>query len=407
MGVFSNICDCTHKDPKTEINMFLTQNQTIQFSSPLENLKVSKKEPLTYRSGSTNDNYSRQKNYDNYPNDINETVLKMKKDNKNQNIIYNNKLLQNQSKQSNKYLIKQNNNSIQSFNTNFSYCSNNSIASKITELIKLRGNSEIYVGEKQGKIKQGLGLQIWNKDTFYFGIFKDNKVNGVGKFISGKTKYKGEFKNDSAKGFGIYTNNQIKYEGLWNNDLQSDYGIEKWDDGSVYKGQYYNGKKNGIGIYIWGDGEKYEGEFVNNTFHGFGIYYYNNINKYFIGQWENNEKNGYGEFINEDQKFIGYYLKDKKDGFGISFIKSIKKYHLGFWKDGKKTGPVKIFLDNKKLYGIIDKNEKLIKLENENEFYNILKKEGFLKYINFFKMSCEDISNLINKAGFNNNLLQQ
>ena len=410
MGVLSNICDCTHKDPRTEINMFLTQNQTIQFSSPLENLKASKKEPSTYRSGSTND-YSRQKNYDynNYQHDINSNILKLKNDKKNQNIIFNNKLLKKKTKQSNKYLLSQsnNNNNIQSFNSNFSICSNKSIASKITELIKLRGNSEIYIGDKIGKKKQGLGLQIWNKETFYFGIFKENKANGVGKFISGKTKYKGEFKNDEVNGFGIYSNNKLTYEGLWNNDLQSDYGIEKWDDGSIYKGHYYDGKKNGIGIYIWDDGNKYEGEFVNNTFHGYGIYYFNNNKKYYIGQWENNEKNGYGELITEDKIFIGYYLKDKRDGFGISYLKSKKKYYIGFWKDGKKTGLAKIFIENKKMYGIVDKDEKFIKIkDDENEIYNILQKEGFLKYKNFFKLAFEDISNMINNTGLNNNLLQ-
>ena len=92
MGALSNICDFTNKDPRTEINMFYTQNQTIQLSS-LENLKTSKKEPSSYRSGSTNDN-SRQKNcYSNFPHDNNSTILKLNKDKKNQNIIYNNKLI--------------------------------------------------------------------------------------------------------------------------------------------------------------------------------------------------------------------------------------------------------------------------------------------------------------------------
>ena len=68
----------------------------------------------------------------------------------------------------------------------------------------------------------------------------------------------------------------------------------------------------------------------------------------------------------------------------------------------------KIFLDNKKIYGIVDKDEKFIKIkDDENEFYNILEKEGFLKYKNLFKLSLEDIANMINKTVFNNNLLQQ
>ena len=42
-GILSNLCDYTHKDPRTEINMFLTQNQTIQFSSPIEKYKNAEK----------------------------------------------------------------------------------------------------------------------------------------------------------------------------------------------------------------------------------------------------------------------------------------------------------------------------------------------------------------------------
>lgn len=77
----SKLCDCTDKDPRTEINMFLTQNQTIQFSS-LEDLKTAKKDPLTYRSGSTNEN-SRQIISDyKWPNDINPTIMQYNNENK-------------------------------------------------------------------------------------------------------------------------------------------------------------------------------------------------------------------------------------------------------------------------------------------------------------------------------------
>ena len=44
---------------------------------------------------------------------------------------------------------------------------------------------------RESEPEQG-GVVKWNKDTFYFGSYKDNKTNGIGKFISGKTVYKGE-----------------------------------------------------------------------------------------------------------------------------------------------------------------------------------------------------------------------
>ena len=424
-GVLSNLCDCTHKDPRTEINMFLTQNQTIQFSSPLENIKTQRKEPLTNRSGSTYDN-SRQKIND-Y--NLNTTFIKLKNDNN--NILYNNKLQKkknifNEQKKnisqnktykqnnnnllnSNNYISSRNNNALKTFNSNFTYCTKKSFKNKeFKNIIKSKGNSDIYIGEKKGKIKEGLGLQIWNKDTFFFGIYRDNQINGLGKFISGKTKFKGEFKDNEANGFGIYSTAKLTYEGYWDNDLQSNFGIEKWKDGSIFKGQYYNGKKNGIGTYIFGDGNRYEGEFINNAFHGYGIYYFNENNKYYLGQWSNNEKNGYGELITNNKIYMGFYLKDKKNGFGLSFSKKRKKFFLGFWKNGYKSGPFKEISENSIKYGIFDKekNMNIIKDEN-NEFFQILEKEGLIKYKKFFRLSYEDISTLINNNEFNEILHHQ
>lgn len=409
-GVLSNLCDCTHKDPKTEINMFLTQNQTIQFSSPIENLQTKRKEPLTNRSGSTNDNsHQKLKDYN-----VNTKCKKLKNGKK--NIIYNNKLLKkknnyndekkqtiqnkktisNNIKPNNYILSTKNNSTFKSFNSNFSYCSNGSIPQDIKELLETKGNSEIYIGEKKGKIKEGLGLQIWNKETYFFGIYKDNQINGIGKFISGKTKFKGEFKDDKANGYGIYTDKNLSYEGYWEDDEQSSFGIEKWKDGSIFKGYYYDGKKNGIGTYIFADGNKYEGEFINNAFNGYGIYYFNDNNKYYLGHWENNEKSGFGELITNDKIFMGFYLKDKKNGFGISFSKNQKKYFVGFWENGNKVGPWKKLDGNKIVYGMFDKEGNIKKMKNIIEFFQILEKENLINYKKYFTLSFEDISNIIN-----------
>ena len=77
----SNLCDCTHKDPRTEINMFLTQNQTIQFSSPIENIKMPRKEPLTQRSSSSSSKINgKYKIKDNFRNDISHNIPKSRND---------------------------------------------------------------------------------------------------------------------------------------------------------------------------------------------------------------------------------------------------------------------------------------------------------------------------------------
>lgn len=36
-------------------------------------------------------------------------------------------------------------------------------------------------------------------------------------------------------------------------------GTYKWANGKCYIGQYENDKKNGFGMFTWNDGKKYEG----------------------------------------------------------------------------------------------------------------------------------------------------
>lgn len=423
MGTLSNLCDCSHKDPRTEINMFLTQNQTIQFSSPIENIKTNKKvHPTINITTSTYEKSKHQINGFNVQNEIRKSFLKLQNDKKEaMTYSFSKNLKKKNDYEDSKYTNKStiNNLKLNSYNISpintikscDSTCTLNSnnqfqISSKLNELIKARGKAEIYIGEKKGKNKDGIGLQIWNNNTFYFGSYKDNKTNGMGKFISGDSKYKGEFKNNDANGYGIFTNNKLKYEGYWSHDLQNDYGIENWKDGSMYKGEYINGKKNGVGTYIWSDGNKYEGEFLDNNFHGYGIYYYKNY-KYFLGHWVNNEKSGFGEFISKNKVFMGFYSNDKRNGFGISFWKNKKKYFIGFWKDGIKIGPAKILNNDKIIYAFLDLEGNMKKIKDEHEFEQILTERGLIKLKIFFDLSFEKISNIVNNSYYNDFFLQK
>jgi len=426
MGTLSNLCDCSHKDPRTEINMFLTQNQTIQFSSPIENIKKNKKvHPTINITSSKYEKSQHQINGFNIKKEIRKSILKLQQNDKKTAMNYsfnkNKKKKEDyeDSKSTNKttlHNIKTTSiskispiNSMKSIDSSCCTLNINSplqISSKLNELIKARGKAEIYIGEKKGKIKDGIGLQIWNNNTFYFGSYKNNKTNGMGKFVSGDTRYKGEFKDDDANGYGIFTNNKLKYEGYWSNDLQNDYGIENWKDGSIYKGEYNNGKKNGVGTYIWSDGNRYEGEFLDNNFHGYGIYYYNN-KKLFLGHWVNNEKTGFGEFISKNKVFMGFYSNDKRNGFGISFWKNKKKYFIGFWKDGIKVGPAKLLNDNKIIYALLDLEGNMKKIKDEHEFEQILTERGLIKLKIFFDLSYESISNIVNNSYYNDFSLQK
>ena len=252
--------------------------------------------------------------------------------------------------------------------------------------------------------KNGLDIQIWSKNFYYIGYYKNGLADGIGKLITGNSKYLGEFKNDQANGFGIFHNNSKEtiYEGYWLNDTQNEYGIEKWSDDSIFFGEYSDGKKNGIGIYIWKDG-RYEGEFINNKFEGYGIYFYNK-NKIYMGHWEDNKKNGYGIFIFGDRLYSGNYLNNEKNGFGISYWKTEDKIYVGFWKNNKKNGFGKFFYSNKIKYGLWGddcESKKTEYFNNKEDAFNYLENNNLGKYKQYFKYNKEEIifniNNLFNE----------
>ena len=86
--------------------------------------------------------------------------------------------------------------------------------------------------------KNGLDIQVWGKNCYYIGYFKDGMADGIGKLIAGNSKFYGEYKNNRSNGFGIFHNNQNEtiYEGYWLDDAQNGCGIEKWNDNSIFIG---------------------------------------------------------------------------------------------------------------------------------------------------------------------------
>jgi hypothetical protein len=249
--------------------------------------------------------------------------------------------------------------------------------------------------------KNGFDIQVWGKNFYYIGYFKDGMADGIGKLITGNSQFYGEYKNDQSNGFGIYHNNSNEaiYEGYWLNDSQNGCAIEKWSNNSIYIGEYLNGLKSGIGTYIWQDGSRYEGEFKNNMFEGFGIFFYNK-SKIYLGEWKNNKKDGYGEFIMEDKLYIGYFSNDQKDGFGMSYWVKKDKIFIGFWKNNKIQGFGKVFQENKVKYGLWGEdngNKKVDLFKSVDEANNYMNNnndlESFRKY---FEYSKDDIINYYN-----------
>lgn len=195
--------------------------------------------------------------------------------------------------------------------------------------------------------------------TKLIGSFVKNKLEGFIIFEkSNGAKFQGELSSNVANGFGIYTNQyKMSYVGEWKEDCQNGTGIEYWPDGSKYHGQFNSGLKEGIGKYCWYDGSIYSGEWFANSMHGYGEYITSD-KKVYRGQFYDSMMHGYGYLnINNGEKFyIGSFERDKKEGFGIFiWTNPIFKAFIGFWKNSKQDGIGKYITEkNSKITGTLE-----------------------------------------------------
>ena len=114
-----------------------------------------------------------------------------------------------------------------------------------------------------------------------------------------------------------------------------------------------------------------------------------------MGQWYNNNKNGYGELIWPDgKKYVGYYLEDQKDGFGIFYLKKYC-FFLGFWKNGKRHGLAKYIEGNHINYQNWVDNQLINENMNELDFMNSFT-DDMEKFRFFFSMNIKMILKFMN-----------
>ena len=84
------------------------------------------------------------------------------------------------------------------------------------------------------------------------------------------------------------------YDGNWINNKYEGNGKYILEDGEYYIGQYKNGLRNGYGILYYKNGNiKYEGDSVNDKAEGNGKGIWKN-GVYYIGEWKNGLRNGKG-----------------------------------------------------------------------------------------------------------------
>ena len=141
----------------------------------------------------------------------------------------------------------------------------------------------------------------------------------------------------------VINDNEI-YKGEMNkNKLREGQGkyINK-DQNYYYIGQWLNNDKHGYGVVYDLQKKKniiYEGGFDKNKYHGKGILYDKKFGKY-DGDWENDVKKGSGKQYNKNGVliYIGQFKNDKYWGEGTHYYETGEIEYDGKWENGMKNG---------------------------------------------------------------------
>tara|TARA_B100000886_G_scaffold197323_1_gene136033 strand:+ start:2064 stop:3869 length:1806 start_codon:yes stop_codon:yes gene_type:complete len=200
---------------------------------------------------------------------------------------------------------------------------------------------------------------IINDIFTYQGEFKDEKINGYGKlFCYNSFSYHGNFKNNNMEGKGIM------YHNIPNN--------EGYDDNTpiYYNGQFESNQKNGYGVEKYFNNEYYEGHFFNGFKNGKGILFNQNGTVKIKGIWNLgasiDTKHITTYYKNGNLKYKGEYNGKVKHGKGVFCLENGNILFDGLFKDDE-------FVEGK-LYG---ENNKLLfegifnhEIPNEGKFYH-------------------------------------
>ena len=263
-------------------------------------------------------------------------------------------------------------------------------------------SGDCYYGGFKNTNKHGLGVYSYKKNDFYLGNFVDNKRTGLGVYIfaNGDFVY-GKFENGKIHGkavyyhadshkfeFNLYENGTEKQEllvnepfvldGKWENSpiILNDYrnyaysytsgtnsdnlkwefngqkdnvnaysglGAMEWANGSYYFGQYEQGDRHGVGMYKYPENSFYFGCNNKQKFQGKGFYYIANKGKAYLGNWNNDKKEGHTFiFYQSGELYYGNFHDNVLDGnvfiidkdFGVSY---------NTYKDNKYVSEDKVF----------------------------------------------------------------
>jgi len=266
-------------------------------------------------------------------------------------------------------------------------------------------HNRIYEGEFINDIKDGRGKIIFEDQGFFYGYWKDYKMDGKGSmFYKNKSlQFEGYFSKNLPEGQGKFIDKKGNYFiGEFIGGYKFGKGKEFTKDNVLkYDGNFEYGKYQGIGKYNIGGGFFYLGNFEKGAMRGEGQIYRNNIlifkgifsksfisniifmnlgENYYIGEFKNNKIEGRGIIFNNNNSIIyqGEFINSQKSGKGILYYNN--GCYKGEFKNNLKHGKGKEYDNNNNCIFegnfINGKREGEGILKNDNSYYIGTFKDG-------------------------------
>ena len=203
-------------------------------------------------------------------------------------------------------------------------------------IVTWEDNSKLYGEFSENKLYGICKFYNSQNNCIFKGEYENNIPYGYGIYEMMNGSYEGIWVRNNLIGIGIEIwNDQTFFQGEYSKSKRNGIGLYRWPDGTIYQGQWVNNQMQGYGTIIYSDDRIYSGEVYNGLMHGVGIFSWRNGYKY-IGNYYKDLKSGFGTFIWSNKPllaYVGFWQKGKQNGVGASINGSAVKY--GFWKDGK------------------------------------------------------------------------
>lgn len=193
-------------------------------------------------------------------------------------------------------------------------------------LVELAGLDEnLYRGQRENNLRNGLGIQIFPNGYFYYGMWKNNMANGKGKLLyTDGTYYKGLYENNSIIKGGLYFWNGRKFEGDFYGGPNEFFkcGRFYFKDGDVFEGKWNNFGSCTDGRFISKNGDviKFEKQKklikYDDQAKSLGKIIVNDI--IYEGGIKNSLRHGFGCIYSTFQHYNqSFFIKDCYNGFAI------------------------------------------------------------------------------------------